>query len=149
MHYTQDMADAEKSSPKMSSLGIKRKDMYPKLAAATEASPKDYDNEIVFPAVSVRGKQAEMMGAADLEAGECVKQTVVWKVKSRTLEDTDGKKEYRMELELVKGSDLESCDEPDESKSDEEKEGSDDSDEGEMSPGLAFILGGKGSAAAG
>lgn len=146
MHYTEDMAAADKSEPSMTSMGMKRKEMYPSESPATPSSPKDYDNEIVFPSVSVRGKQAEMMGAADLEAGECVKQTVVWKVKSRTLEETNGKKEYRMELELVKGSDLTSCDAPK-----EDAAAADDSDgdeSSEVSPGLAYVLAGKGASAA-
>lgn len=149
MIYTQGMADADASPASdsdLKSLGVKRKDMFPSTAAAEPMSSKEYDNEIVYPQVSVDGKQAEAMGAADLEQGECVKQTVIWKVEKRVVTEQDGKKEYRMELHLVKGSDLESCDEPDDEKSDKSRDDDSASDEDEAdqpSPGMAFILSGK------
>lgn len=113
---------------KMTAMGMKR-------SAMAETGPKEVDknweNEVVYPSVHVSGKQAEMMGAESLEDGECVEQTVVWRVKKTTIE-TDGKKRYELTLDLVRASDPKSAEDCGDTPTD-------DSDE-ENSPGLDYIL---------
>lgn len=121
-------------------MGMKRKD----LAGATESpsSEKDYQNQKVYPNLSASGEQARLMGADDLEQGECVMQTVKWRIKRLTKDD----KGAEIELEMVSGSDLTPCD--DEDAEDEKNGGDDEAKEGESpgdddeSPGIAMILSG-------
>lgn len=88
----------------MVNLGIKRKEMY----GGDVAKPsKDYDSEIVYPEVSVSGKLAEKMGAADLTEGESVEVPVVLKIKRHAKTTEGGKTEYSMTLCIVKMGDME------------------------------------------
>lgn len=125
------------NSPAMTPMGMKRKDMYGEAKPAAPSKPKDWDNEIVYPTVRAEGKQAEMLGAEDLEDGEMIQQVVCWRVKKTTIE-RDGEKRYELELHLVKASDPEPCD--DEGSEDAPD---DESDDEEISPGLKAILAGK------
>lgn len=123
----------------MTDMGIKRSEMYGE-STASPKSEKDYEKEVCYPCLSLDGPQAEMMGAPDLKSGEYVKQTVLWKVARREEMDVNGKKSYRLSLDLVKGSDLEPTETPDGA----EESGSDESeDDEEMSPGLAFVVNGR------
>ncbi len=124
-------------TPQMTAMGMKRGDMQESPAAKTV--DKDWDNEMVYPTLNISGKQAENFGAESLEDGECVQQTVVWRVKKTTIE-RDGKTNYELTLELVKASDPVACE--DES-ADEDAGESGESDD-EPSPGLAYILKGAG-----
>lgn len=127
----------------MTSMGMKRGDMYAEAPKPT--SDKDYKNEVVYPCLHASNKQAEMLGAESLDDGEYVKQTVIWRVKKTTIE-RDGKKDYTLDLDLVKASDPEEVDPKDvgaEDQAEEDAEGPDDDDD-DVSPGLAFILAGKG-----
>lgn len=138
------MAMASKDTPAMREMGVKRKDAYPSVGGP-EKSDKDYNNELVRPNMSLDGKQAEMMGADDLEAGEYVKQTVIWKVKRVSKTETDGKKELSVSFDLCKASDLTEVDAKeageDEPADDKGEDETSESDGDKPSAGLAFILG--------
>ena len=123
-----------KASSSLVDMGMKYKDMYG--SPAEPASEKDMENKMCYPSLDLRDKQAEMMGAADLKVGEYLQQTVVWKVKRREETDVNGKKSYRLELELVKGSDMEATDEEG-----DETAGESDGDDEAPSPGLAYLMG--------
>lgn len=79
----------------MVKLGMKRKEMYPASTAKTE---KSYDDEVVYPEISVSGKLAEKMGAADLKEGDVVEVPVVLKVKRHSKTEEGGDTEYSMTL---------------------------------------------------
>lgn len=105
--------------------------------ASVPMESKDYEKEIVYPRLDARGKQAQMLGADDLEPGEYLKQTVIWKVDRVAKREENGKKDYDLSLCMVEASDMESVDGPKEKKA--EKDDSDE-DDGEISPGLAAIM---------
>lgn len=118
----------------MTSVGMRRGDMH-EPAETKPMKEKDWENEMVYPSLRVDGKQAEKMGAEDLEDGECVEQTVVWRVRKTTIEK-DGEKKYELTLELVKASNPKSvtCDEGD---------GGEEEPPADNSPGLDYIMSGK------
>lgn len=119
----------------MTAMGMKRQDMHDR-PAEPKATDKDWDNEIVYPTLNLSGKQAEMFGAESLDDGECVQQTVVWRVKKTTIE-RDGQKNYELTLDLVKASDPVQCDD----KSTVEDAGESDESDDKPSAGLSYILG--------
>lgn len=97
----------------MVDLGIKQKDLF-KSEAKVE---KDYDNQMVYPEISVSGKLAERMGAADLDDGDVVQVPVVLKVKRLSKTTTDGKTDYSLTLCVLKMGDMEEA--PDQDDDDE------------------------------
>lgn len=125
-------------APKMVSMGIKRKDLYPQESPSTKPD-KDYENERVRPELDLSGAHAEMMGAEDLKEGDRIRQTIEWVVKRHTATTENGKTRYSMCLALDKASDCEECESPE-----SEKKGGDDDDDGGRaapSPAMAYIQG--------
>lgn len=126
-------------SPQMTAMGMKRKDMRGP-SPSEPMKEKDYDNEVCYPCIHVDGKQAVMLGAESLDDGECVKITGIFRVKKTTVE-RDGEKYYTLDLDLLKASDPEAVEDcGDEESSDES---SDSEGDGDVSPGLAYILKGR------
>lgn len=121
------------ATPKMVSMGIKRKEMYP-AGASEPKSEKEYEKEEVRPELHLSGPHAEMMGAEDLKKGDRIRQTVEWVVKERTKREVDGKPtEYELTLCIDKAGDHEECDEGD-GDADEAEPG-----ETEASPAMAYL----------
>jgi hypothetical protein len=96
----------------MTPLGFKRKDLndgsYCCPASTTDS--KDYENELVYPEINVVGKQADVMGADQLELGDEIEITLRLKVKglrddSRLI---DGKKQrdLNLTLQILEASDF-------------------------------------------
>ncbi len=129
-------------TPTMTAMGMKRVEMHtaPEKAVATD---KDWENEVVYPSLNLSGKQAEMFGAESLDDGECVQQTVVWRVKKTTIEK-DGQKNYELTLDLVKASDPETVEDCADDESASEDAGESDESDDTPSAGLAYIMSGKG-----
>lgn len=122
---------------KLIDLGMKRKELNPGESACAEpASCKDWENQKVYPELCARGKQAEMLGAEDLEEGDVVRQEVVWKVSRRRKVEENGKTDYTLDLQMLKASDL-IPEGKAESDDDEPEMESDDSE----SPAMAYIQG--------
>lgn len=125
----------------MHNLGMKRKEL-DGMNGAKPMETKDYEKEIVYPKLDARGKQAEMLGADELEEGEYLKQTVIWKVDRIRKVEENGKKDYDLCLCMVKASDMEPVEAPKEEKKSKEKASDDDDGEkSEVSPGMAVIMG--------
>jgi hypothetical protein len=104
----------------MYDLGVRHKDLY---GAPEPVSSKDYDNEKVYPSLDVSGKQAELMGAEDLQEGECVIVPVKLRVKRHSKTVENGKTRYSMCLCVEAMGDMEECE--DESDSDGAEYGED------------------------
>jgi hypothetical protein len=120
------------ASPKLTPMGIKRKELHSAEMAASPKSEKDYDNEEVRPELHVSGEHARMLGAAGLKKGDRVRQVVEWEVKDHVKRDENGKPtDYSMTLCMDKASDCEACGEEEESEEGDEK----------PSAGLAYITG--------
>lgn len=100
----------------MTDLGVKEKDAYPK-----PENPHS-GNEKRYPTIDVYGKQAELMGAPDLNEGDCVVCEVKLRVKRHVKTEEDGKTSYSMCLCIEEMGDMESCE-------DEEKESEDESED--------------------
>lgn len=120
------------ATPKLTQMGIKRKDLHSAETSASPKSEKDYDNERVRPELHVSGEHARMLGAEGLKIGDRVRQTIEWVVKDRVKREENGKPaEYSMTLCMDKASDCEACG---------EEEAEEESDE-KPSAGLAYITG--------
>lgn len=121
------------NSPKMTDMGMKRKDMRGPESVSEPGEKKDYDNEVCYPCLSASGEQARMLGAEDLKEGETIEQLVRWKVRRVERSEVNGKKDYRLELDMVKASDVEAC-----------KDCEDDAEDGEYdgkhSAGIAALM---------
>jgi len=107
---------------KLQPMGATRKEIH---GTPEVASEKDYDKEIVYPEIELSGKLAELMGAADLNAGDTFTQSVQWRVKRHVKTDEDGKEKFSMTLCLEQASKPEPTDEK-ENSDDEEAEGEDE-----------------------
>jgi hypothetical protein len=87
----------------MTDLGVKEKELYESHAKPSSGSEKRY------PSIDVSGKQAELMGAADLSEGDCVKCEVVLRVKRHSKTEENGKTHYSMCLCVEEMGDMEEC----------------------------------------
>lgn len=123
---------------KMIDMGMKRKETMTSVTAPASSS-KDYDNEKVYPELTLSGPQAEMMGAEDLKEGDLVEQTMQWRVKRHSKTEEGGKTDYSMTLCLEKASDCKECDGDTEDAGDA-ADASEEADS-EPSPAMAYIQG--------
>lgn len=122
---------------KMIDMGMKRKETMPS-PTESPSSPKAYDNEKVYPELTLSGPQAEMMGAEDLKEGDLVEQTVQWRVKRHSKTEEGGKTDYSMTLCLEKASDCKECDDTEDAG--DAADASEEQDS-EPSPAMAYIQG--------
>lgn len=105
---------------KMTPLGFKRKELHDYESPATP--DKDWENEEVYPEIHADGKLAEVMGAADLKAGDTFETKVLMRVKEHTKIEKDGKTTYRMTICIEAMDDIEDAESDDEGAYEEETE---------------------------
>ena len=119
---------------KLKAMGVTRKEMEGPHSTPEVAKEGEYEKQKVYPELSVSGKHAEMLGAADLKVGDLVKMTGEFEVKSLRYTDENGTERYEMTL-CLKKAECEAC-EKSEDEDDEEKS---DDDETSDNPGLEYL----------